>query len=228
MVLRLVSIINEETSYEVEYRSYDVQYNGTYYTVLHMDHDAITVLGKRGRQVRKIVLKEVFGEKIKLGWGLYMDSATHNIYVTCIFNSGVLCVSVTGEPLWFTPLSGSPLGLTDIQDSLCVVSLDERCLHLISRSGQNKRKLELFDNEGMINTPYYTSYSQSTQKLILSFIGKCAVSIYQWKSWYVTKHDLLLSKYSHFKETYSRLHGQRFIYKICFNVNLFQFLMEVW
>ena len=101
------TIVCEDTAYDVDHPSYGINCDGAYYALLHRDHNAITVLSTQGRRVGKIVITEAFGKKIKLSWGIHIDSATHNIFASCESdNSGVLCVSMEGDPLWFSSLAG--------------------------------------------------------------------------------------------------------------------------
>ena len=99
--------------------------------------DATTVLDIQGIQVRKILMeKGVYGRENFVGWDIHMDSATHNIYVTCWgANSGVVCLSVEGELQWFSPLAWKHWGITEIHGVLCVTDTRERCLHLMSKTG---------------------------------------------------------------------------------------------
>ena len=164
-----------DTAYDVEYDSYDIHYNGAYYSVLHGGDNAISVLDGKGRQVRKMVVREVFGKKITFGLGIWMDSKTHNIYVTCWGdNIGVLCLS--DEALWFTPMNGTSCGITEINGALCVVCSD-KCVHLISKTGKCMRKL--LDRADMIDTPLRVSYDNTSHKLFLSFDLKDKVFVYQ-------------------------------------------------
>ena len=137
------------------------------------------MLDIQGRQVRKIVIKEAFGNEITFGWDIHMDSKTHNIYVPCvIYNNRVLCVSVEGEPLWFSPLTGSPRGITEIYGVLCVADSKEQCMHLMSKTGEYKGKL--LDKGEMTGRPEYMYYDERQKKLYFSLYGKdviCFVSV---------------------------------------------------
>ena len=166
------NIIREKDPYKIHRIVHDVHYNGTYYAMLHSGTEtAITLLDTQGRQVRKIVIEEAFGKKIKLTWVIHMDSETHHIYVTCMYDdSGVLCVSVEGEPLWFTPMSGWLWGITEIDGALCVVNGFDRCLYLISKTGQHIKTL--LDDKELVDRPLFISYSKLTRKLVVTFVDK--------------------------------------------------------
>ena len=137
-------IVTEDTSYDVDHNSHGIHYNGIYYCVLHRWDNAITILGTQGRQVRKIVMKEAFGKKIEFGgWDIHMDTTTHNIYLPCRGdNSGALCLSVEGDPLWFTPLEGRLGGITEIDGVLCVSDyIAGHGLQMVCKSGKYIEKL---------------------------------------------------------------------------------------
>ncbi|KAK3108111.1 hypothetical protein FSP39_001429 [Pinctada imbricata] len=134
------TIVREDVSYHVDHSAYGIHYNGTYYCVLHGFDNAITILDRQGRQVRKVIMKEACGKKFEFGWDIHMDSDTNNIYVPCQYEDGVVCMTVEGQALWFTPLTRI-WGITEIQGTLCVVNIFERCLHLITKDGENVRKL---------------------------------------------------------------------------------------
>ena len=129
-------------TFHEESKIFGICYNGTFFGVLHHTDDLINVLDSQGRKVRKIVIKEAFGKKIKFGFDIHMDIATHNIYVPCVNHTyGVLCISVEGEPLWFAPLTGIPRGIIETQSILCVADNTKKCMHLISKNGEHKGKL---------------------------------------------------------------------------------------
>ena len=112
-----------DKTFHEESKIFGICYNGTFFGVLHHTDDLINVLDSQGRKVRKIVLNEAFGKKIKFGFDIHMDIATHNIYVPCVNHTyGVLCMSVEGEPLWFSPLIGIPRGITEAHGVLCVAN----------------------------------------------------------------------------------------------------------
>ena len=125
-----------EYMYDVDF-SHGIHYNGTYFCVLYTWYNAITVLDTQGRQVRKIVRTEAFGKEVKFGLDIHTDKTTHNIYVVCMGdNNGVLCLSVHGDALWFTPLDGLLGGITEIDGLLCVSDYHEgHCVHMVSKSG---------------------------------------------------------------------------------------------
>ena len=141
--LRGKTIVTEDISYDVDHISHGLHYNDTYYCVLHRESNAITVLGTQGRRVRKIVRTEAFGKKIEFGHGIHMDKTTHNIYVPCWTNNkGMVCLSVHGDVLWFTPLEGALGGITEIDGELCVSDFNKgHCVHMVSKSGEYKGKL---------------------------------------------------------------------------------------
>ena len=56
------TIVCEDTAYDVDHPSYGIHYDGAYYTLLHRDHNATTVLDTQGVQIRKIVIREAFGK----------------------------------------------------------------------------------------------------------------------------------------------------------------------
>ncbi|KAK3109067.1 hypothetical protein FSP39_022175 [Pinctada imbricata] len=151
------TIVSEDVSYHVDHWSHGIHYNGTYYCVLHQLDNAITILDRQGRQVRKIIMKEACGKKFKFGWDIHMDSDTNNIYVPCYYEDGVLCMTIEGQALWFTPLSRA-WGITEIQGTLCAVNVFEHCLHLITKDGENVRKLLCVEDLG--GKPYYVCYGQ--------------------------------------------------------------------
>ncbi|KAK3108968.1 hypothetical protein FSP39_019916 [Pinctada imbricata] len=151
------TIVSEDVSYHVDHRAHSIHYNGTYYCVLHRDNNAITILDKQGRQVRKIIMKEACGKKFEFGWDIHMDSDTNNIYVPCWNEHGLLCMTIDGKALWFTPLP-CPLGITEIQGTLCVADFGGTCLHLITKDGEYVRKL--LDKEDLGVGPAYVCYGQ--------------------------------------------------------------------
>ena len=162
--LRGKAIVSEDMSYDVDHYSHGIDYNGTYYCVLHHRDIAITVLDTQGRQVRKIIRKE-----IRFGQDIHMDKTTNNIYVPQWgYNNGVLCLSVHGEALWFTPLSGSPGGITEIDGVLCVSDCTTACrLHLLSKTGQYKGKL-LDKDKLKERNPQYVCYVASKRMIYFS------------------------------------------------------------
>ena len=144
-----------DKTFHEESKIFGICYNGTFFGVLHHTDDLINVLDSQGRKVRKIVLNEAFGKKIKFGFDIHMDIATHNIYVPCVNHTyGVLCMSVEGEPLWFSPLIGIPRGITEAHGVLCVANNTKKCMHLISKNGEHKGKL-MDDIVGYPECVYY-------------------------------------------------------------------------
>ena len=167
--LRGKTIVTEELSYDVDHDSYGIHYNGTYFCVLHLPDNAITVLDTQGRQVRKIDRREAFGKEIQFGWDIHMDKTTHNIYVPCWGNNnGVLCLSVHGEALWFTPLKGGVGGITEIDGALCVSDFAEgHCVRTVSKSGEYKGNL-LDNNVFEEREPFYMCYVEDAKKIYFS------------------------------------------------------------
>ncbi|KAK3108051.1 hypothetical protein FSP39_000222 [Pinctada imbricata] len=151
------TIVSEYVSYHVDQRAHGIHYNGTYYCVLHHWDNAITILDRQGRQVRKIIMKEACGKTFKFGWDIHMDSDTNNIYVPCDNEHGVLCMTIEGQALWFTPLP-CPRGITEIQGTLCVADCRGACLHLITKEGEYVGKL--LDKEDLGGGPDYVRYGQ--------------------------------------------------------------------
>ena len=163
------TIVTEDISYDVDDFSDGIHYNGTYYCVLHNTDNAITVLDTQGRQVRKIVRKEAFGKEIEFGEDIHMDRTTHNIYVPCWTNNkGVVCLSVHGDVLWFTPLEGALGGITEIDGVICVSDYDKgHCVHMVSKSGEYKGKL--LDKDILKDRqPFYMSYVADAKKIYFS------------------------------------------------------------
>ncbi|KAK3108386.1 hypothetical protein FSP39_006817 [Pinctada imbricata] len=152
------TIVNEDVSYHVDHRADGIHYNGKYYCVLHRWDDAIAILDRQGIQVRKIIMKEACGKKIRFGWDIHMDSDTNNIYVPCENENGVMCMTLEGQSLWFTPLSGAPYGITEIHGTLCVADSASQCLHLITKDGEYVRKL--LDKEDLEGKPKYVCHGQ--------------------------------------------------------------------
>ncbi|KAK3108789.1 hypothetical protein FSP39_015805 [Pinctada imbricata] len=105
-----------------------------------------------------ITTKEAFGKKFEFGMDIHMDSDTNNIYVPCENENGVLCMTIEGQALWFTPLSGLPCGITEIQGTLCVAECFNGCLHAITKEGEFLRRL--LDKEDMRGKPDYVCYGQ--------------------------------------------------------------------
>ena len=153
--------------------SKDICYNGTYICLLHSapTPNAITVLDTQGRQVREIAMEEAFGKKISFGDYIHMDSATHNLYVPCVwYNFAVLCISVEGEPMWSTPITGHWLWeIVEIQDVLCVaVSGDDPCLRLLSKSGECMGKL--LTSDVVTGKPKRICYDDINRRLYFSIV----------------------------------------------------------
>ncbi|KAK3108134.1 hypothetical protein FSP39_001797 [Pinctada imbricata] len=170
------TIVSEDVSYHVDHSAHGIHYNGTYYCVLHRDYNAITILDRQGRQVRKIIMKEACGKKFEFGWDIHMDSDTNNIYVPCMNGYGVVCMTIEGKALWFTPLFG-PRGITEIQGTLCVVEYSGPCLHQITKDGEYVRKL--LEKKDLGWGPRYVCYGQDG-RLYVSYdsCDKHVISVY--------------------------------------------------
>ena len=146
--------------------------------VLHNQDNAITVLDTNGGKVRKIVIMKAFGRVIELGFDIHMDKVTHAIYVPCwMSDDGVLCVSVEGEPLWFTKLAGLSCGITEINGFPCVAVNASRCLFLMSKNGENKRKL--LDNDFNDAECTLFCFESSSQKIFFVLGEKCIICAYK-------------------------------------------------
>ncbi|KAK3108880.1 hypothetical protein FSP39_017842 [Pinctada imbricata] len=159
------TIVSEDVSYHVDHNAQGIHYNGTYYCVLHnRDYNAITILDRQGRQVREIITKKACGKRFMFGWDIHMDSDTNNIYVPCHYADGVLCMTIDGKALWFTPLSDA-WGITEIQGTLCVVNFSKRCLQLITKDGENVR--QLLCKEDMGGKPKYVCYGQDDRLYVI-------------------------------------------------------------
>ena len=164
------AIVAEDAPYNVDHISHGIHFNGTYFCVLHRKNDAITVLDKQGRQIRKVVMKEALRKKVVVGWDIHMDKTTHNIYVPCIDNDneGVMCLSVEGKWIWFCSFKeGMPSGITEINEVLCVSISKECCIHALSQTGQYKRKI-LDKNQLKKGKPHYVYYDTDEKKLYFS------------------------------------------------------------
>ena len=177
------TIVCEDTAYDVVYPSYGIHYDGAYYVLLHSDHNSTTVLDTQGMQIRKIVIREVFGKKIKLSWGIHIGNATHNIYVSCEpYNSGVLCISVEGDPLWFSSLAGDTMGITSIQGVLCVAKMKERSAILLNKSGEFMG--QLLEKDMFKDSPICVHYDESSQILFIAYDWKCVIRQFHTSDFY--------------------------------------------
>ncbi|KAK3108501.1 hypothetical protein FSP39_009334 [Pinctada imbricata] len=174
--VRGMTIVNVDVSYLVNPPAHGIHYNGTYYCVVHNWNNLITILNRHGRQVRKIILKEACGNKFKFGHDIHMDSETNNIYVPCHNEHGVLCTTIDGKALWFTPLS-SPGGITEIQGTLCVVGHGSRYLYMITKVGENVGKLNDLDGK-----PGYVYYGLDG-RLYVSYNSYNEISVYTITLW---------------------------------------------
>ena len=177
------SIVSEDTSHtSYSPHSGGIYFNSTYFGVLHGLDKAISVLDTHGKLVKKFRVEEAFGKKVYLGFDIHMDSATHNIYVPCGYNNpGVLCVSIDGSTLWFTPLADRLWGIIEVHGLLCVADLIGQCLHLLSKAGEVKGKL--LDKTDIREKPCHLSYNKSSQKIFLSYADTDTISVYQVTVW---------------------------------------------
>ena len=167
--LRGKAMVSEDISYDVDHDSHGIDYNGTYFCVLHLPDNAITVLDTQGRQVRKIVRKKAHGKGIRFGFDIHIDRNINNIYVVCYGDvNAVLCLSLEDEALWFTPLKACLGGITEIDGVLCVTDYDEgHCVHMVSKSGEYKGKL--LDKDVLEERePFYMCYVEDAKKIYFS------------------------------------------------------------
>ena len=79
--LRDETIVCEDPTYDLEHKSDDIHYNGTYYAVLHSHDNAITVMNIHGKRLRKIVIEEAFGKKIKFSYGIRGHGQRNTQYI---------------------------------------------------------------------------------------------------------------------------------------------------
>ena len=191
----------QDTAYDVDDKSHGIQYDGLFYAVLHGDDNAITVLDKQGRKLRKITHENAFGDEnaitvqdklgrdvrkktfrknIQFGYDIHMDSESHNIYVPCVYdNPGVLCVSKEGAPIWFYPLTGLPTGITENKGVLYVADHSDGCVHMMTKMGEYKGKLLINSvDRSSIDRPSGIFYDSSAQKLYVSFHEKDIVRVF--------------------------------------------------
>ena len=172
------SVFREIAPCDLHLDSFNVHFNGRFYCVLHCYDTVISVLDTELKLVRKIVRNKAFDREIEFGFGIQMDSKTNNIYVSCVgYHSGVLCLSEEGEPLWFTPLSGKPWGIAEINGILCVADAQEQCFHLISKTGEYKGKL--LDEDTLVDQPICICFDKNSKKLFVSFDKKDTILVYQ-------------------------------------------------
>ncbi|KAK3108351.1 hypothetical protein FSP39_006111 [Pinctada imbricata] len=113
-------------------------------------------------------MKEACGKKFEFGYDIHTDSDTNNIYVPCFREDGVLCMTIEGQALWFTPLSPAWV-ITEIQGTLCVVNIFKHCLHLITKDGENVRKLLCEEDLG--GKPEYVCYGQDDRLYVTYNVG---------------------------------------------------------
>ena len=170
----------QNESYKVDNLAHGIHFNGTYFCVLHNDDNAVTILGDRGRHIRKFVIKEAFGKSIKFGWDIHSDKDTHHVYIPCEKdNAGLLCVSVYGDVLQFNALSGSPHGITEAHGFLCLVDFENSCVNLISKDSKSQSKL--LDENVILQEPYHIAVNASSKKLIVSYFMENVISVFSLK-----------------------------------------------
>ena len=197
--LRSSDIKCNDRTFNVDHICAGICSNGTYLSVLIQK--AITVLDSQGRQVSKIVVEEAFGKKLTFGFDIHMDNITNIIFTLCVskfpVNRGVLCVSLSGELLWFSPLPGNPWGTTEIHGVLCVTDINKLCLHLMSKDGKYKGKL--LDKNDFRHLPGYICYDDSQRKLYFSILNSektlfCVVILNSDKLCFVSLQTKLVNK----------------------------------
>ena len=104
-----------------------------------------------------------------------MDRETHNIYVSCApENSGVLCVSVKGQPLWVCPHADLPRRISAINDYLCVAYGSK--VHLLTKEGENKKKL--LNKVDLVDPIWWIDYDRSTQTLFVASYEKDIIRVF--------------------------------------------------
>ncbi|KAK3095427.1 hypothetical protein FSP39_014552 [Pinctada imbricata] len=155
-----------DESYQVDHRANGIHFNGVYFCVLHHYDNAITILDKHKKIVRKIVMKQAFGKKFEFGWDIHMDKDTNNVFVPCQHENGVLCLTIEGKALWFSPMSAKLWGITEIQETLCVVDIINNCIHQINKKGEYIRKL--IDEDSLDGKPI-CAYSGQDNNLYISY-----------------------------------------------------------
>ena len=168
-VLQRGEILHDDVVYALDYRAQAVHCNGTYFYVLHHFENAITVLSFQGRQITKIVKKQVFGHDI------HSDRDTHNVYVTCLGPPGVLCASSTGEDLWFTELCDTPWGITEIYGVVCVVSDNGKRVILLSQTGEKMSNV-IFEQQDFQGQLMYIDANKN--KMAVTHAMSSAVSVF--------------------------------------------------
>ena len=167
----------QDEKYPVELAAEALHFNGTYYCVLHREHNAITILDDRGRHVRKFVIKEAFGKNVKFSFDIHNDRDTHHVYMPCVGdNMGILCASVEGQVHNFFSTDWAPLGTSDICGFLCIVDNFNHCVVLSTKD--NKSSLKLLDTSEVKSRPYFISVNESSDKVILSYYRSDLISVF--------------------------------------------------
>ena len=149
-------IYDNYTTYPVDHYAESIHFNGTYYSVLHRDCNAVTVLDNRGARVNKIVIKKAFDKRIDFGLDIHSDNKTHHIYVPCDTPTGVLCVSIEGDALRFTDLPVFPRGITEAHGQLCIVLYKEATVILLSKDGE--KKYDLIEKKNFKGKPMFINF----------------------------------------------------------------------
>ena len=160
--------------------THGIHFNGTYYCLLHCFDNAVTILDACYRHIRRFVVREANGKKVEFGYDIHSDRDTHHVYIPCILNNrGILCVSEEGEVLRFIALDNDPQGITQIHGSLCVVDQTCHCVHLISKDG--KTQCKLLDKRVLKKGPRFIAVNDSTEKLIIAYFEKAAITVFSLK-----------------------------------------------
>ena len=167
------TIIQEDTSYEVEHDAHGIHYDGTYYCVLHQADNAVTILDDGGRHVRKFVIKKAFGREVEFCSDIHSDGDTHNVYIPCWdyygVSVGILYVSVEGEVLRFNTLErdGCPSRITGVHGMLCVLNSEKTCVIVISN--ERRIRCKLLDDSVFQGDPGCVAVNKSMKYLIISY-----------------------------------------------------------
>ena len=174
------TIIPDEKRFKLDHDAYGIHFNGTFYCVLHRLDNAVTILDVRGATVRKFLIKEVFGKEVQFGLDIHSDSNNHHVYIPCVGgNNGIICVSVEGEVLRFTELDDNPWGISEIHGFLCVVDIDNACVHFMSPDWKSRSKL-LVDNV-LQEGPMYIAVNDVAGKFVISYYKKDVITVFTQK-----------------------------------------------
>ena len=185
-------MVSKDISYNVGKYSH-ISYNGKYFsTCCTIDINGgsdglwkvrIFVLDKQGRQIRNFELRKVFGLESMVANDIQIEEMTNNTYISVrddiTGKSGILSVSIEGNPLWFFSLTNTRR-FTEIDGMPCVTDTYDRCIYLLSKTGQFKVKL--IDKEDVNGEPECISYDKYSRKLYVTF-SEALVSVYSvnWK-----------------------------------------------